>query len=158
MADENILRELLQLFVRKEIPALIRSAIVREFGEGHYYPAREALFAGLADSEAVVREECIKALANDWTLQEVGPRLVEILENDDYGFVRMTAACGLGSIRYREALPVLKRAILDDKEHESLREIAYEAVLSILGKEEDDILETGVDQPTVIDWDLVRSL
>ena len=67
------------------------------------------------------------------------------------------AAQGLGAIHYKESLPVLKRIILES-DNEALREMAYEAVLSILGKDDYDILKEGVDKPTVIDWELVRAL
>src|ERR1700686_534949 len=135
MNDEKLLRELLELFLRREIPVGVRAAIANELGQSHYLPAKEALLAGLSDSDAVLRKECIDALANYWKLEEIGPKLIHVLESDEYDFVRMVAADGLGAIRYREALPVLKRVILESTEDESLQETAYESVLSILGKQ-----------------------
>lgn len=158
MVSERILAELLEMFCRREIPGGVRSSIASELGLAKYYRAKEAFIEGLSEEDPLVRDRCIEALANHWQFQEVGSRLIELFEGDEYDFVRMRAAAGLGSIRYERALPVLKRVIMDESEDDSLRETAYDAVLSILGKEEDDILETGVDKPTVIDWDLVRSL
>lgn len=158
MTDQTILEELFRLFSRPEMPGGVRSAIASELGQELYYPAKQALVEGLSDEDPIVRDSCIEALANHWELQEIAPRLIKLFEDDEYDFVRMRAAQGLGSLRYREALPVLKRIILDSSKDESLQETAYEAVLSILGKDEYDILKEGVDKPTVIDWDLVRSL
>ncbi len=158
MEKEKVLEELFGLFVREEIPAEVRAAIATHFGEQHYLLAKEAVIAGLSDKDSMVRDACIGALANDWQLEEVGPKLIEIMENDPQDFVRMDAAQGLGSIRYTEALPALKRVILESSDDEALRDLAYEAVLSILGKDNYDILEEGVDKPTLIDWELVRSL
>ena len=157
MKEEKVLEELFGLFVRDEIPAAVRAAIATHFGESQYLLAKEAVLAGLSDKDPMVRDACIGALANDWELEEVGPKLIEIMENDPQDFVRMDAAQGLGAIRYPEALAALKRVILED-DNESLREMAYEAVLAILGKDKYDILEDGVDKATVINWDLVRSL
>jgi len=158
MRDEKILEELLRLFIRQETPPGVRAAIAQEFGESRYYPAKEALLEGLTSSDAVIRDACIESLAIRWKLDELGPRLIEILEGDEYDFVRMRAAEGLGAIRYKEALPILKRIILESAHDQALQETAYEAVLSILGKEEDKIIEAGIDKPIVIDWELVHSL
>jgi HEAT repeat protein len=157
MEEERVLEELFGLFVRDEIPAEVRAAIATEFGKRHYLLAKEAMLAGLSDKDSMVRDACIDALANEWKLQEVGPKLIDMLENDDQDFVRMEAAQGLGAIHYKESLPVLKRIILES-DNEALQEMAYEAVLSILQKDDYNILEEGVDKPTVIDWELVRSL
>lgn len=158
MTAPSVLRELLELFKRAEIPVQVRASIAEELGEARYLPAKEALLAGLAYPDSAMRCSCIKALANNWELEEVGPFLVDILLKDEFEFVRVNAACGLGAIRYKEALQALKQVILDDSYDMTLRETAYEAVLSILGRVDEDVLETGVDKPTPIDWDLVRNL
>ena len=86
----------------------------------------------------------------------MGPALVEILLHDDFEFVRMAAASGLGAIRYKPALPALKEVILEDKYDMTLREAAYEALLAILGKDQDEFPAESFDRKTAIDWDLVR--
>jgi HEAT repeat protein len=158
MENESVLEELFGLLIREEIPTEVRAAIARHFGEQHYLLAKEAVIAGLSDKDPMVRDASIDALANYWELHEVGPKLIEMVENDPQDFVRMRAAQGLGTIRYTEGLPTLKRVILESSDDEALQETAYEAVLSILGKDEYDILEGGVDKPTVIDWELVHTL
>lgn len=157
MEKEKVLEELFGLFVREDIPAEVRAAIATHFGDCQYLLAKEAVVAGLSDKDPMVRDACIGALTNDWELEEVGPKLIEMMENDPQDFVRMDAAQGLGAIRYTEALPALKRVILEG-DNEPLREMAYEAVLAIVGKDKYDILEEGVNKPTIIDWELVRSL
>lgn len=157
MENERVLEDLFGLFVRDEIPGEVRAAIARHFGESHYLLAKEAIVAGLSDKDPMVRDACVDALANHWEMPEAGPKLIEIMEHDEQDFVRMRAAQGLGAIRYSQGLPALKRIILDGN-NEALQETAYESVLSILGKGDYDVLEMGVDKPTVIDWELIRSL
>jgi HEAT repeat protein len=157
MVKDRTLEELFDLFVRDEIPGEVRAAIANQFGENHYLLAKEAVLAGLCDRESLVRDACIDVLANQWHLQEVGPKLVEMMEHDEQDFVRMRAAQGLGALRQLEAVPFLKRIILNSNGEEALQETAYEALLAILGKG-DEVLERGIDEPTVIDWELVRSL
>ncbi len=154
--EKNIQEELFDLFVRAEIPAEVRAAIATHFGASHYLPAKEALIACLSDSEALVRDACVDVLAIEWGLEEVAPKLIKMLENDEQDFVRMRAAQGLGVIRFQEAIPSLKQIILDNEGEDALKAMAYEALLLILGK--DEAFEQGVDEPTVIDWELIRSL
>ena len=59
----------------------------------------------------------------------------------------MRADQGLGYIRHTNALPTLKRVILEDSD--GLREVAYDSVLMILGKDDYNIPEEGLDRPTV---------
>jgi HEAT repeat protein len=158
MENDSVLEELFHLFVRAEIPPEVRAAIATHFGAIRYLLAKEAILAGLSDNEPLVRDACVDVLANQWQLEEVGPKLVEMMEDDEQDFVRMGAAQGLGAIRYREAIPVLKQIILDSNSEDALQAMAYEALLSILGKDEYDALERGVDEPTVIDLELVRNL
>lgn len=156
MIEPRILRELLALFQREDIPVTVRTSIAQVLGETSYIPAKEALLAGLTHPDASMRSSCINALANDWELGEVGPALVEILLHDDFEFVRMAAASGLGAIRYKQALPALKEVILKDKYDMTLREAAYEGLLAILGKDQDVFPAESFDKKTTIDWDLVR--
>jgi len=156
--EKDIREELFDLFLRAEIPPEVRAAIATHFGASRYLLAKEAILAGLSDSDPLVRDACIDVLAIEWELEEVGPKLMEIMEGDEQDFVRMRAAQGLGIIRFHEAIPLLKRIILDSDEDDALQAMAYEALLLILGKEDYDALERGVDEPTVIDWELVRSL
>jgi HEAT repeat protein len=155
MIQPAVLRELLQLFERSDIPDTVRMSIADVFGEAHYEPAKDALLVGMAHSDAAIRSSCVKALSTGWELPGIGPLLVDILLNDEFEFVRMDAAAGLGSIRYKPALPALKEVILNEKYHMTLREAAYEAVLSILGREDEFPV---IGKPTVIDWDLVQKL
>lgn len=156
MIEPRILRELLTLFQREDIPVTVRTSIAQVLGEASYTPAKGVLIKALTYPDASMRSSCINALANDWELAEVGPALVEILLHDDFEFVRMAAASGLGAIRYKPALPALKEVILEDKYDMTLREAAYEALLAILGKDQDEFPAESFDRKTAIDWDLVR--
>lgn len=156
--EKDIREELFGLFVRADIPPEVRAAIATHFGGSRYLLSKEAILAGLSDSDPLVRGACIDVLAIEWQLEEVGPKLVEMMEHDEQDFVRMSAAQGLGIIRFHDAIPFLKRIILDSNEDDALQAMAYEALLLILGKNDYDALERGVDEPTVIDWQLVRSL
>jgi HEAT repeat protein len=158
MVQPKVLRELLELFKRTDIPDTVRMSVADVLGEARYEPAKEALIAGMTHPDAAMRSSCVKALSTSWELQEIAPRLVDILLNDEFEFVRVDAATGLGAIRYRRALPSLKTVILDESHDMTLREAAYEAVLAILGRKEEDDEIRDFDKATLIDWDLVRSL
>ena len=112
MIDPRILREMLEFFNRAEVPIRVRASIAEELGERQYLPAREALLAGLSDSDANMRSACIRAVGTDMELCEAGPLLTEILLNDEFEHVRIDAAYGLGALRYKQALPALKEIIL----------------------------------------------
>ncbi len=158
MIDPRILREMLEFFNRAEVPIRVRASIAEELGERQYLPAREALLAGLSDSDANMRSACIRAVGTDMELCEAGPLLTEILLNDEFEHVRIDAAYGLGALRYKQALPALKEIILDKKYDMTLRSAAYEAVLSILGKEQEESPSESIGKPANIDWDLVHKL
>lgn len=156
MVEHRILQELLELLRRPEIPINVRTAIADELGNRQYLPAKNLLLQGLTDADSNMRSTCIRAVSFGLELREAAPTLIEILLNEEYEHVRIDAAYGLGTLRYKQALPSLKQVILDDALHMTLREAAYEAVLSILGKDTEEVPEIG--KPTVIDWGLVHSL
>lgn len=156
MIEPKILRELLDLLRRPEIPVDVRSAIVDVLGQRQYLPAKDLFLQGLTDPDSNMRSACIRALGIDMQIREAAPILIEILLNDEREHVKIDAAYGLGGLRYKDALPALKQVILDDQYDVTLRDAAYRAVLSILGKEKDEFPTFGV--PTVIDWELVRKL
>jgi HEAT repeat protein len=158
MVEPKILRELLDLLRRPEIPVDVRSAIADELGKRQYLPAKDFLLQGLTDPDSNMRSACIRALGIDMEIREAAPTLVEILLNDEYEHVKIDAAYGLGSLRYKPAIPALKAVILDERYDMTLREAAYKAVLSILGKEQDGDEIPVIGKPTVIDWDLVHKL
>jgi HEAT repeat protein len=155
MVEPKILRELLNLLNRPEIPTNVRSVIADELGKSRYLPAKEALMLGLNDQDSNMRSACIRALGIEMEVREAAPMLMEILLRDEFEHVRIDAAYGLGALRYKPALPALKVVILDNTYDMTLREAAYDAVLSILGKDEG---EFPTDNPTIIDWDLVNGL
>ncbi len=158
MVEPKILRELLELFGRPEIPVDVRSSIADELGKRQYLPAKDLLMQGLSDLDSNMRSACIRALGIDMEIREAAPALMEILLNDEYEHVKIDAAYGLGAIRYKQALPALKQIILDDKYDMTLRGAAYEAVLSILGKESEEDPTESIGKPANIDWDLVHKL
>lgn len=158
MVEPKVLRELLELLNRPEIPIDVRTVIADELGKRQYMPAKKLLLEGLTDSNSNMRSACIRALGIEMEIQEAAPTLVEILLNDEFEHVRIDAAYGLGALRYKRALPVLKQIILDEKYDVTLREAAYEAVLSILGKEPDEDPTESIGKPVNIDWDLVHKL
>src|SRR6266566_3185324 len=151
MIDPKILRDLLDLLGRPEIPINVRTSIATELGQHHYLPAKELLIAGLHDPDSNMRSACITALSIDMQLKEVAPHLVEILLEDEFENVRIDAAYGLGALRYKTALPSLKLVIQDESLDMSLRGSAFKAVLSILGREQDDPPELW-GKPVDIDW------
>lgn len=156
--EDAILKELLDLFRRAEIPGQVRATIAQVLGPSRYFEAKDALLAGLEDPDPVVRDACIDTLADDWQLSEVAPFLVPILEADAYEFVRMSAATGLGILRYEAALPALKNAILDESTDISFKEVAYEAILRILGRADELPTIEEPEKEVEIDWDFVRRL
>ena len=89
---------------------------------------------------------------------EIGTVFVLFGFDDDFEFVRMAAASGLGALRYEPALPALKEVILADKYDMTLREAAYEGLLAILGKDQDEFPAESFNRKTIIDWDLVRKI
>ena len=158
MVEPKVLRELQELFSRPEIPIDVRTSIADELGKRQYLPAKELLMEALTDSNSNMRSACIRALGIEMEVAEAAPILVEILLNDEFEHVRIDAAYGLGALRYRQALPALKQVILDEKYDITLRGAAYEAVLSILGKEQEENPAESFGKPPIIDWDLVYRL
>lgn len=157
MREERVLRELLSLFNREEIPVGVRAAAADELGESRFVPAKDALLAGLENPDPVMRRSCILALALGFKAAEAAPKLMQILADDDTDFVKLDAALGLGHLRSREALTTLKRIVLDEGQGDDLRETAYEAILSILGLD-DGRGEHDLARPISIDFDLIRRL
>jgi HEAT repeats len=156
MVEPKILRELLNLLNRPEIPTNVRSVIADELGKSRYLPAKEALMLGLNDQDSNMRSACIRALGIEMEVREAAPILMEILLHDEFENVQIDAAYGLGALRYKGALTALKQVTLDESRDMTVRGAAYEAILSILGRESEEIPDIGA--PAVIDWDLVRSL
>lgn len=156
MAEPKILRELLGLLGRSEIPVEVRSVVADELGKHRYLPAKDLLMQGLTDANANMRSACIRALGIEMEVREAAPLLVEILLHDEFEHVQIDAAYGLGALRYKPALAALKEATLDESRDMTTRGAAYEAILSILDRESDEIPDFGA--PTVIDWDFVRDL
>ena len=155
MVEPKILRELLSLLSRPEIPIDVRSAIADALGSSQYLPAKELLMRGLTDQDSNMRSACIRALGIDMEVREAAPMLIQILLHDEWEHVRIDAAYGLGALRYKEALPALKQVILDGTHDTTLREAAFIAVLEILGRDE---RIPSFEEPIEIDWDLVNSL
>src|SRR6266576_3954419 len=60
--------KMLEFFNRAEVPIRVRASIAEELGERQYLPAREALLAGLSDSDANMRSACIRAVGTDMEL------------------------------------------------------------------------------------------
>ena len=83
MLSDSLLEELFDLFVREEVPAEVRAAIAHQFGENRYLLAKEAVLAGLSDSDAFMRDACIEVVSYHWQLKEVGPKLLDMMENDE---------------------------------------------------------------------------
>jgi HEAT repeat protein len=156
MLEPKILRELLNLLSRTEIPINVRSVIADELGRCRYLPAKELLILGLNDADSNMRSACIRALGIEMEVREAAPTLMEILLHDEFEHVQIDAAYALGALRYKLALPALKQVTLDESRDMTVREAAYEAILSILGRDEEEIPSIGAS--TDIDWDLVRSL
>jgi len=59
MIHPAVLRELLRLFERPEIPDTVRMSIADVLGEARYEPAKDALLAGLTSSDAGIRSSCV---------------------------------------------------------------------------------------------------
>ena len=89
-------------------------------------------------------------------VMEAAPALLDILLHDEFEHVQIDAAYVLGALRYRPALPSLKEVILDENRDMTTREAVYEAVMSILDKERDEI--SSDEASTTIDWDFVNKL
>src|SRR5262249_47545551 len=146
---------LLTLFGRPEIPVNVRSAIADELGTSGYLPAKNLLMQGLSNKDSSMRSACIRALGIEMEVREAASLLVAILLYDEYEHVKIDAAYGLGALRYKPGLPA-QQVILEAEHDVTLRDAAYKAVLSILGKE--DAEDQHVGKAIDIDWDFVHGL
>src|SRR5258708_33379986 len=109
--------------------------IIHDLAEGHYFEARQYFTAGLNHLDPHYRYACISALGTHWQDKDsafIG-KLLDMAESDKDGFVRLISAHILGWFRVPAALPILKRIVEMEAEDPTVRQIAYDAILAILG-------------------------
>jgi hypothetical protein len=82
-------------------------------------------------------------------------------ESDKDGFVRLISAHILGWFRVPAALPILKRIVEMEAEDPTVRQIAYEAILAILGLPP-EAFPTWTDnldfEPELVDRELLEKI
>ena len=109
--------------------------IIHDLAEARFLEARPYFVAGLENPDPDYRWACISALATHW--QDTEPRfiakLLDMARNDPDTQVRMIAIDSLGRLKVRVALTVLKRIVENEDEDPFHRQMAYEAILRILG-------------------------
>lgn len=108
------------------------------FGERGFTEAEADVSPFLASLDGELRRYALATLVRDWKLPKYQSAAEQMLLNDPDEYVRMAAATALGSFgRYRADRSVLRalyHALTDHDENPSVRLLAYEAILDVLGR------------------------
>jgi HEAT repeat protein len=114
----------------------IRYEIIHDLAEAGFREAKDYFLEGLENPDADYRWACISALVTHW--QEREPELIlkleAIAESDPDEQVRWIALDSLGILRVEEALPLLKKIVLErGGESDYIVSGAYGSILRIMG-------------------------
>lgn len=121
---------------------------------------RDAVESYLGHADAGLREAALKTLGFYWALPEYEEVAVRAIRDDEDLGVRSAAAMALSGYAGREALAVLLEVALDQREDESVRDMAYASALVRAGISKQDYpmrsMFPGFEQRA--DWKLLARL
>lgn len=107
--------------------------IINDLARAEFYEAKSHFMTGLAKSDPGYRSACIVALGLVWEEKstEFISKLLDKAKTDPDAGVREIALFTLGSLNIKDALPLLKNLVEDDKKSFLARKTAYSQILSI---------------------------
>lgn len=153
-------RDLLKRLRRGELSSRETVHALNVFGEEGFTEALEDVAPLLDSEDSEIRRFALSTLVRDWRLPRFQKAAEQLLLDDPDDLVRIDAAAALGAMgrskRDRSILGLLYKVLMNGREDEFVRLMAYEAILDALGR------GRGRSRPTrlseIRDWALIDEL